>query len=159
MLVLGQHWANTLRQYWPNAEPLLPQHWANTACRYWASTGPVHCASTGPMLDQHWPNTGAVPHASIGPIHSRCAAYVLGQCRLYRHASTGPILSCLLEMFQLIAHTCWQAISHYFGRTPQGCSVLLFPLTPHGVERCVTRRSHCTSRRAANYRTVEVDWD
>ena len=84
-----RYWASTLRQYWPNAEPLLPQHWANTACRYWASTGPIHCASTGPMLDQHWPNTGAVPHASIGPIHSRCATYALGQCRLYRPASIG----------------------------------------------------------------------
>ena len=95
-----RYWASTLRQYWPNAEPLLPQHWANTACRYWASTGPIHCASTGPMLDQHWPNTGAVPHTSIGPIHSRCAAYALGQCRLYRPASIGPVLA-------QYCHVCW----------------------------------------------------
>ena len=145
-----RYWASTLRQYWPNAEPLLPQHWANTACRYWASTlrqhwpnagpalaqhwgsttcqhwpdsqplcnvcigpmpfipacqywpstGPIHCASTGPMLDQYWPNTGAVPHASIGPIHSRCAAYALGQCRLYRPANICPVLA-------QYCHVCW----------------------------------------------------
>ena len=64
--VLGQHWASTLRQHWPNA---------------------------GQALAQHWPSTGAVPHASIGPIHSRCVAYVLGQCRLYRPASIGPVLA------------------------------------------------------------------
>ena len=71
---------------------------------YYPSTGPIQLAGTGPVLDQyiapalaqHWPNTGAVPHASIGPIHSRCAAYVLGQCRLYRSDSIGPVLSCLL---------------------------------------------------------------
>ena len=107
------YWASTLRQYWPNAEPLLPQHWANTACRYWASTGPIHCASTGPMLDQHWPNTGAVPHASIGPIHSHCATYALGQCRLYRPASIGPVLA------QYIAPAlaqCWTSIGPTLGQ-------------------------------------------
>ena len=63
MPVLGQYWTSTLRQLWPNAGPALA------------------------------PNTGAVPHASIGPIHSRYAAYVLGQCRLYRPASIGPVLT------------------------------------------------------------------
>ena len=70
--VLGQHWANTLRQYWPNAEPLLPQHWANTTCRYWASTGPIHCACTGPALAQHWGSTTCQHWPDSQPLCSVC---------------------------------------------------------------------------------------
>ena len=101
---LAQHWGSTTCQHWPDSQPLcnvcigpipfIP------ACQYWPSTDPIHCASTGPMLDQHWPNTGAVPHASIGLIHSRCATYALGQCRLYRPASIGPVLA-------QYCHVCW----------------------------------------------------
>ena len=105
MPVLGQYWANTLHQYWPNAGPAMAQYWANTACRYWATTGPVHCASTGPVLGQHWACIGPVPYASIGPIHSRCAAHVLGQCRLYRQVGIGPVLA-------QYCHVCWAGAIH-----------------------------------------------
>ena len=73
--------------------PMLNHYYPSTGPIQHAGTGPVHCASTGPMLDQHWPNTGAVQDASIGPIHSLCAAYALGQCRLYRPASIGRVLA------------------------------------------------------------------
>ena len=88
MPVLGQHWANTLRQYWPNAEPLLPKHWANTACWYWASTGPIHCASTGPMLNHYYPSTGLIQHAGTGPVLDQYIAPALAQC----WTSIGPTL-------------------------------------------------------------------
>ena len=86
--VLGQHWANTFRQYWPNAEPLLPQHWANTTCRYWASTGPIHCASTGPMLNHYYPSIGPIQLAGTGPLLGQYIAPALAQC----WTSIGPTL-------------------------------------------------------------------
>ena len=74
------YWANTLRQYWHKAEPLLPQHWANTTCRYWASTGPIHCASTGPMLNHCYPSTGPIQLAGTEPVLGQYIAPALAEC-------------------------------------------------------------------------------
>ena len=74
------YWANTLRQYWHKAEPLLPQHWANTTCRYWASTGPIHCASPGPMLNHCYPSTGPIQLAGTEPVLGQYIAPALAEC-------------------------------------------------------------------------------
>ena len=92
MPALARFTAAVQRMHWANAVytclPVLVQYWPNTLRQHWPNAG------------QHWPNTGAVPHASICPIHSRCAVYALGQCRLYRPASIGPVLA-------QYCHVCW----------------------------------------------------
>ena len=97
--ILGQYIAPVLAQCLTITTPALGQYSMPVRGQY------INCVSTCSMLDHCWPSAGAIPYANIGLVHSLCAAYILGQYRLYRPVGIGPVLA-------QYCHVSWKADVH-----------------------------------------------